>query len=369
MINYLNAKVGSMRAVLLSVLVIITLFSADIAWAATEITTQPCLSPSPQAAGTAGPTSTLTVDVVCTPYSYRSDDGTTIVLGEVQNNNFFPITNVKVGVQFLDSNGNSIEYKVGTTLLQVVPAGGKAPFSISSTKPDPSITRVSVNLAGFVSASTRDQVLNIAPGMLQVSDKLLLSGNITNNGNETSVNNRLYLLSYDPFQRVVAMGSTTIPTIGAGKTMNFSMTSISSSRAKTYAIVAESDHYQSKPTSITNLLVSLPVVISNTYVTDTNGTKFSTIPVGASVKITSDLKYLTVQSSQPYIYYVQVKQFGGQVEFIGNYTGVFLSGGETPSVTWIPHTAGSYYIETFVWSSDSVPLSSAGTRINVALVK
>lgn len=341
-----------MRGLIISSLVIISLFSANMVWAQNL--------PS---------NTSMTVEVLDHSYSYKADDGTTVVLGEVQNNNFFPITNVKVGIQFYGANDNIVEYKTGTTLLQVIPPQSTAPFLISSTKPDPSITRVSMDLAGFVSATPRDQVLSISPKMLQVSDKLILSGTITNNGNETSVNNRLYLLSYDPFQRVVAIGTTTIPSVGAGNPMNFGMTSISNSRAKSYSIVAESDHYQSKPIGITNFLVSLPVVISNTVVTNPNGTKFSAIPIGASVKISSNLKYLTVQSSQPYVYYIQVKQFGGQVEFIGKYKGVFLSGEEIPSVTWTPDTLGSYYIETYVWNSDGVPLSSAGTTINVVLVK
>jgi hypothetical protein len=340
-----------MKALIISSLLIITLFSAGIAWAQN-------LPPS----------TSMTVEVLDHSYSYKADDGTTVVLGEVQNNNFFPITNVKIGIQFYDANDNIVEYKTGTTLLQVVPAQSMAPFSISSTKPDPSITRVSVNLAGFNSASERAQVLQISPGLLQVSDKLVLSGSIKNNGNLTATNTRIYLVSHDAFSRVVAIGSTTLD-IPSGVAVNFSITQTPSSLTKSYYITAESDNYQSKPTDVTNILVSLPVVISNTVVTDPNGTKFSTIPVGAPIKITSDLKYLASSSQQPYVYYVQVKQFGGQVAFIGKYQGVFLGTSNQPSVTWLPDTAGSYYIETYVWSSDNVPLSSAGTRINVVLVK
>jgi hypothetical protein len=341
-----------MRVLVLSSLVIITLFSTEMAWAQENLPSN----------------TSLTVQILQT-YSYKADDGTTVVLGEVQNNNFFPITNVKVGVLFLDQNDNTIEYKTGTTLLLVVPPNGKAPFSISSTKADPTITQVSVKMAGFVSASSRDQVLAISPGVLKISDKTTLSGTIKNNGNDTSVNTRLYLLTYDAFQRVVAIGTTTTPDIGGGNTVNFNITSTSSYRAKSYEIVAESDHYQSKLTDVTNILASLPVMISNTAVTDPNGTQFSTIPVGATVKINSNLNYIGGNSMQPYVYYVQVKQFGGQTAFIGKYQGVFLNREDSPSVTWTPDTAGSYYIETFVWNSDNVPLSSAGTRINVVLVQ
>ena len=358
-----------MRTIALFSIFIIVLFSGGYGWCITSADSQlqPCDQPTYQGAGTPGPSSNLTV-VVCSTYSYKASDGTTVVLGEVQNNNDFPLTNVKIGVQFLDQNDNIAEYKTGTTLLQVVPPQGKAPFSISSTKPDPSITRISTDIAGFNSAASRDQLLQISPGVLQVSDKLVISGTITNNGTTTATNTRIYLLTFDPFLRVVAIANTTTTDIGKGVTVNFSINGIPSPRAKSYSIVAESDNYQSKPTDITNVLVSLPVMISNTVVTDLNGTRYSTIPVGAPVKISSNLEYLA-SNSQSYIYYVQVKQFGGQVVFIGNSQGVFLGPTDQPSVIWNPDTSGSYYVETYVWDSDKVPLSSAGTRINVVLVK
>ncbi|MGI0069490.1 MAG: FxLYD domain-containing protein [Nitrosotalea sp.] len=358
-----------MRAIILSSIFIIALFSSSSGWGqtSTDLTLQPCNLPTVQGSGTPGPSSNLTV-YACSTYSYKADDGTTVVLGEVQNHNDFPILNVKIGIQFLDGNDNIVEYKTGTTLLQVVPPQGTAPFSISSTKPDPSITRISTNIAGFNSAAPRDQLLQISPGLLQVSDKLTLSGTITNSGTATATNTRIYLISFDPFSRVVAIGNTTTSDIGKGVTVNFNISGTPSPRAKSYSIVAESDNYQSKLTDVTNVLVSLPVAISNTVVTDLNGTKYSTIPVGAPVKISSNLEYLA-SNSQPYVYYVQVKQFGGQVVFIGNSQGVFLGPTDQPSVTWTPDTDGSYYIETYVWNSDKVPLSSAGTRINVVLVK
>ena len=314
------------------------------------------------------PSTTLTVGVLPS-YSYKADNGTTVVLGEVQNNNNFPITGVKVGFTFLNDNDNTIEYKTGTTLLHVVPAGGKAPFSISSSTADPSITQVSVKMAGFISSSTRDQVLDISPGLLQVSDKLIFSGTIKNNGALKSTNTKSYLISYDAFQRVVGIGTSDSIDVNSGQNVNFTMTATSNSRAKSYLIIAESDTYQSKLINIPNVQVTLPVVTTSTLVTDPQGNKYQDIPIGAAVKITSDLKYIVSKSQQPFVYYVQVKQFDGQVAFIGKYEGVFLGAGDqTVSVTWTPDTSGSYYIETYVWNSDTVPISSAGTRINVVLV-
>ncbi len=303
------------------------------------------------------------------PYSYKASDGTTVVLGEVENKMSSPINQVTIGITFMDDNSNHIEYKTGTTLLQVVPPGGKVPFSISSTKSDPSITQISVDLAGFRSASDRPQSLDIAPGPIQVSEKLLVSGTITNNGPLKSSNTKLYLISYDAFSRVVGIGMSNPIDVDAGKDSKFSITSDSSSRAKSYSIIAESDNYQSKITPVNTIQTSLPVVVSNTMLTDQSGKPYDTIPVNSQVKISSDARYL-LNSTQSFVYYVQIKQFDGRPEFIGQYQGLFLgAGNQTVSVDWTPKTPGSYFVETYVWNNDTVPLSAAIPSINVVLVK
>ena len=339
-----------MRSLILSSLLVVMLFTMNFVWAENL--------PSP---------SSIQVEVLST-YSHRANDGTTVVLGEVKNNLDSPINKVTLGVTFMDDNSKQIEYKTGTTLFQVIPPGGKVPFAISSTKADSSITQTQVKLAGFRSASDRPLSLVVSPGLLQISDKLILSGTITNNGAQKSTNTKLYLISYDPFQRVVAIGISNPINVDTGKDSKFSITSDSSSRAKSYAIIAESDNYQSKLTPVNSVQITLPVVVSNTKITDPNGTSYSTIPVNAVVKISST-KYL-LNSTQPFIYYIQVKQFDGKTDFIGKYEGVFLSAGDqAASVSWTPHTTGSYFVETYVWNYDAVPLSPAAPSINVVLVK
>ena len=314
------------------------------------------------------PSSSIQVKVL-SPYSYKATDGTTVVLGEIQNQLDSPINNVTIGLTFMNDSSNTIEYKTGTTLLQVIPPGGKVPFLISSTNPDPSITQVQVKLGGFRPSSERPQALEISPNSLQVSDKLVISGNVTNNGAQQSLNTKLYLISYDAFQRVVGIGISSPIDIDPGKNSHFSITSDSSYREKSFAIISESDNYQSKSTPVTSVHVTLPVIVSDTMVTDINGKSFSTIPLNADVKITSNTKYL-LNSTQPYSFYVQVKKFNGQVSFIAKSEGIFLgSGDQQVSVNWRPHSPGSYFIETYVWDYDSVPLSPAVPSINVVLVK
>ncbi|MDE1762958.1 MAG: hypothetical protein KGH88_01775, partial [Thaumarchaeota archaeon] len=129
----------------------------------------------------------------------------------------------------------------------------------------------------------------------------------------------------DAFQRVVSIGTTTVSNIAAGGVANFTITSLPSSRAKTFQIIAESDNYQSSSVSISNIVASLPILIGNTNVTAPGGSSYSSIPVYAPVTISSTLNYL-LDNPQSYVYYVQIKKFGGEVAFIGNSTGVFLGG-------------------------------------------
>jgi hypothetical protein len=239
---------------------------------------------------------------------------------------------------------------------------------VYSTQSDPSIATVQVNMGPFDSASLKQQALDISPGLLQVSDKLVLSGNVHNNGVQKSLNTKVYLVLYDAFQRVVRTGVSNPIDVDSGKDSQFSVTADLDPRATSYVLVAESDMYQSKPTP-KNDFQTLPVIVSNTMLTDPNGTSYSTVPVNASVKITSSLNHI-LNSTQPFIYYVQVKQFNGQVDFIGKYEGIFL-GPDTQyaSVDWKPNMAGSYFVETYVWNFDAVPLSSTVPQINVVLVK
>jgi hypothetical protein len=314
------------------------------------------------------PSSSIQVKVLSS-YSYKATDGATVVLGEVENKLNSPINAVTLGITFMDDNSKTIEYKTGTTLLKVIPPGGKVPFLVSSSNPDPSVTQVQVKLAGFRPSSERQQVIEISPNSIQVSNVLVISGNVTNNGAQKSLNTKLYLISYDAFQRVVSVGSSNPIDINAGQDSHFSITSDSSSRAKSYAIIAESDSYQSKLIPVTSIHVTVPVIVSNTVITDPNGKPYSTIPKNAIVKITSNTRYI-LNSTQSFNYYVQIKQFNGKVEFIAKYEGIFLGpDDQNVSVNWTPHSTGSYFIETYIWNYDTVPLSSGGSSINVVLVK
>ena len=360
-----------MKAAILAVMLAVSILPTSIVWAQ-QI----------------GPKTTLTVEVL-SPYSYKADDGSTVVIGEVQNNNNFPVTGVKLGVSFYDDKGKILEYKTGSTLLKVIPPQGKVPFSISSTKHDSTITDVSVNLTAFNSSPIRPQSLTISPDELEISDQLVFSGSIINGGTILTTGTTIYLISYDAFGRVVGI-ATAMPQpddIGVGKTSTFSIVSAPEPKARSYKIIAESDQYQSALVDITNVKTKITltklVAITGTSVTDLVGNEQSTIHVGTPAKITSGIwiKYAADQSTeQPYVCYIQIKEIlseshdqnktdASPVAFLGMVEGVFHGAEkQNVSVNWVPEKDGAYFIEVYVWDPNAVALANP-SPINVILVK
>jgi len=124
------------------------------------------------------------------------------------------------------------------------------------------------------------------------------------------------------------------------------------------------------------------VTINDVTVTDLIGNKYSTIPIGSPVKITSEIwiKYASEQSEQPYVCYVQIKQIGTEltqnetdaatVEFIGMVQGVFHGMEKQEiSVNWVPDKQGAFFAEVYVWDPNAVALAEPSRHINVMLVK
>ena len=77
----------------------------------------------------------------------------------------------------------------------------------------------------------------------------------------------------------------------------------------------------------------------------------------------------------PFTYYVQIKESSSNsdipptIEYIGKYDGKFLGNGvKLQSVNWIPEREGLFFIETFVWDENNVPLAEQGPFVLI-LVK
>jgi len=366
-INLFNDDMNMLRFLLL-IFLIGSLFPASIGFS--QLTEKP---------------PTLGIELSNTePFWYKDNDGKTVVIGEVINKKTHPITNVKIGVYFYDQiNDNPLEFVTAKTTLDVIPPLGKSSFMVKSNSANSAISYVTAKPFGFFSSEDKYQLLSLEPGEIKIGNDLELSGTITHNGPLNSTNTKIHLLSYDIFEPPRIVGLATIDVDGdllPGSTTTFEFKTNQDYHASSFKIVAESDGYQSPLTDVKSSVVVIPtkaVIIDGIGITDSNGNELSTsdIIVGTPVNIGSQIR---IQHSsggfenQPYVFYVQIKQFGEPVvEFIGTYEDSFQSSGSnihSPIVEWTPKNEGGFFIETYVWSIENMPLAKPSPNIVLVLV-
>jgi len=113
------------------------------------------------------------------------------------------------------------------------------------------------------------------------------------------------------------------------------------------------------------------VTISDVFVTDEIGQRISDLTVNVPVNIESTLLTQSIteetDTKTPFNYYVQVKEStSGIVEFIGIYDDELVGSDlDFPTINWIPEKTGLYFIETFVWNKNNIPLSEQGPFVLV----
>ncbi len=309
------------------------------------------------------------------PFSYKDSDGKTVVIGEVKNTKNFPITGVKVWSGFYSNKGQLLESAIGTPVLSVIPPQGTSPFVIKSNNANPDITNISVNILGFNSSPVKQLLLKIAPDPLRIGNQISLSGKITNTGSVESANTKIHFISYDAFSPPRIVGVETIQlnqAIKPGASSDFELATEYNTRASTFKLVAESNNYLSALTNVDKLALEMLtrlVTINDVSLSDADGNKVlaSELYVGKPVTIQSSawIQYATDQAltSQPYIYYVQIKQAGERplVEFIGLAEGTFVGPTKQfPKVSWTPEHDGLFYIETYIWDNTNRAIASPG---------
>ena len=317
------------------------------------------------------------------PYSYRNIDGTTVIVGEVQNTSNSPLRGASIWAGFYDDlSEQPLEITRGTTLLDVIPAGEKSPYIIKSPSANSAITNISVNMLGFNSSPTKQTMLEIEPGVLRIGDEITIPGKITNNGMTNSSNTRVHLLIYDAFEppRLIGIESIVLEKdLTPGETREFKIITKADQKATSFSILAESNNFNSEYTTVErSSLDSLTklVTISTLNIADDMENKTSTLSVGSSATISSQIwiKFSQDQENknQDYVYWIQIKQLGekGIVEFIGNQEGTFVGATkEFPEVIWTPQNPGAYFIEAYVWDSNNVAISAPSTVVPIVIVK
>ena len=314
-------------------------------------------------------------------YVYQDSDGYAVVVGIVENNNSLtPITNVKIQAMFFDEFGLApLEVIQGNTILEVIPPNGKSPFSIRSSTPDANITEASVSLLGFEPSEKKQKGLIVYSSEIFMDNTLQFSG-VLQNGGAPNTDTNVYLAFYDGFEpaRILSVSTIKLGDVGPNAEVSFNLDEVIDSISVGFFLFAESNVFISDFVD-----VKIPkcqtsdklVTISDVSVEDSNGNKLSELSVGSSVNIESRslIQFTGDQKCDEtaYTYYVQVKESGElpYVEYVGKYDGRFIgTGQETQTIDWIPEKTGLYFIETFVWDRNNVPIAEQGPFVLV-LVK
>ena len=315
------------------------------------------------------------------PYVYQDSDGYTVVVGIVENNNSLtPVTNVQVQVSFFDDfDSNPLEVVQGYTTLEVIPQNGKSPYSVRSQTPNSDITQASVSLLGFDSSVEKQKGLTVYSTDVFLDDLFRFSGILQNGGAPNSDTN-VYLAFYDGFEppRILSVSTIELGNVDSNTEVAFEYDEKIDSRSVGFFLFAESNIFNSDVIDIqipSSQVLDKLITISNVSVEDSNGNKLSELNVGSEVNIKSEtwIQFAADQESNEtaYTYYVQIKKSGEipYVEYIGKFDGRFIGiGQETQTVDWIPEKTGLYFIETFVWDRNNVPIAEQGPFVLINVI-
>ena len=327
-------------------------------------------------------TPTLSTFLSTTPFVYHDSEGYAIVVGIVENANSLAfITNVEIQVKFfVGSDSEPLEILTGYTTLQVIPPNGQSPFAIRSDTANPNITKASVSILGFDSSESKEKSLTVFStdiflepsfDLLDPDPTLLFSG-VLRNGDTSIFNTNVYLAFYDVFEppRVLGVSTIEIGDVEPNEEVLLEFNEKINSSAVGFLLFSESDKFYSDfiDVKIPPLQVSTKLVtISDVTVEDTMGNKLSEIKVGSTVNIKSKtlIHFVADQKSNEtaYTYYIQIKESGTSpyVEYIGKFDGRFIgTGTESQTIDWIPEKKGLFFIETFVWDRNNIPIAEQG---------
>ena len=308
-----------------------------------------------------------------TPFVYQDSEGYTVVVGVVENNNSLTaITDVVLRANFFDKYGNSpLEITEGRTVLDVIPPNGKSPYVIRSQTPNPSLSEASISIANFDSSQSKLKGLTVYSSEVSSDTSFQLTGVLQTSG-ASNTDTNVYVAFYDSFEppRILSVSTIELGDVAANSKVNFKLNEEIDSRSVGFMLFAESNIFSS---NLVDVKIPLPqvltklVTISDVSVKDNLGNNLSEIMIGSTVNIESETWVQFVKDEKtnetPYTYYVQIKESGSSpyVEFIGKYDGRFIGTGlQSQTIDWIPEKKGLFFIETFVWDRNNVPIAEQG---------
>ena len=307
------------------------------------------------------------------PFSYKDNEGRTVVIGEIQNILDSSIIDVQIKADFYDDLGQLLDSVTGSPTLDIIPSQANSPFQIISNSTNSGITTIDIQLlGGFDTSLPKQESLVLEPGKLSIGDEINLSGRINNSGELESSNTKIHFILYDSFIPPRIVGLETIyldDNLLPSTEESFEFTIPNNSRAFSYKIIAESNNYLSSLVDIEDISINFLtrlVTIDDISLVHIDGDKLplSEIFVGTEVFIQSRvwIQYSADQqrSDQPYNYYVQIKPFGPNpvIEFVDKTESNFKSfERQYTRIDWIPEHDGLYFIETYVWDDKNSAIS------------
>ena len=326
---------------------------------------------------------TLTVSINSdSNFMYQDSEGYTVVIGLIENNDSLSfLTNVVIQASFYDDfNPNPLEVKEGTTLLKVIPPNTKSPFIIRSDNPD--ITQVSTKFLNFDTSGSMTNSLNISINDVSLQPITTLSDTFYNlsflgilqNGDVLISDTVTHLAFYDVFNRIIQISTIEIGHVDANELVSLKLNEQINPSSVGFLLFSESDKFYSDVMDVKippPQIITKIATISDVIVTNTLGKTLSEIKVGSTVKIESKT-LLQFTDEIPYTYYVQIKEspsnldMPSTVEYIGNFDDQFIGNGiQLQSLDWIPEKKGLFFIETFLWDENNVPIAVKGPLVSV----
>jgi len=326
---------------------------------------------------------TLTVSINSNSnFMYQDSEGYTVVIGLIENNDPLSfLTNVVIQASFYDDfNTNPLEVKEGSTLLKVIPPNSKSPFVIRSDNPN--ITQVSTKFLTFDTSESINNSLNISINDVSLQPIATLSDTVHNLSFLGILRNEGILISdtvahlafYDVFNRIIQISTIEIGDVDTNELVSLKLNEKINPSSVGFLLFSESDKFYSDVMDVKipppQIIKKLPT-ISDVTVTNTLGKNLSEIKVGSILKIES--KTLVQFTDEiPYTYYVQIKEspsnldMPSTVEYIGNFDDRFIGNGiKLQSLDWIPEKKGLFFIETFLWDENNVPITVKGPLVSV----